>query len=281
MNPLPGNTVAQRDFNEAVQNWRNLDEDRRVDLTELLRCTAHVFRAAAQLRNDPELTFCDQMVLFHVERTFDVVHGILLCRNHGALAQELKTIHTKAARTHWRLSRSSKGSANSEAEWSVSMRYSELASLCALAAQELPPDHKEKKAIATRGRPKASVRHRGLQRRKHLNAVVPSAGTVGVPPSHSDDFTSVNWFGTKYSFSKGAQALAVKALWEAWEKGGHSLTQETIAERVESSSTRFELAKVFRHRNRSRRGYVPHPAWGTMITSDRRGIYRLTPAGTA
>jgi hypothetical protein len=98
-------------------------------------------------------------------------------------------------------------------------------------------------------------------------------------PSCSTDFTSVDWYGTRYTFSKGRQAEAVRALWEAWKSGGHSLSQETIGERL-GVDGRFELSKVFR-RKRREGGYEKHAAWGTMIQSDGKGCYRLVPPDSA
>ena len=98
--------------------------------------------------------------------------------------------------------------------------------------------------------------------------------------THSEDFTSVVWFGTRYPFSKGNQARAVRLLWKAWESDGHSLMQETIGEAIESSADRFELAKTFRARKLGG-GYKPHPAWGTMIQQDSKGSYRLVPPESA
>lgn len=111
---------------------------------------------------------------------------------------------------------------------------------------------------------------------------VDSAGTgeAGDCPSHSPDFTSVWWYGKRYTFSKGNQAQAVGALWQAWEQGGQSLTQETIAEKCGSQAERFELRKVFRRRVNCRNGqkeYQQHPAWGTMIQGEGKGVYRLVP----
>jgi len=92
---------------------------------------------------------------------------------------------------------------------------------------------------------------------------------------HSEDFTSVDWFGTRHTFSKGNQAEAVRVLWEAWKQGGHSLSQETIGERIKSSADRFELRKTFRQRKAKGDGYGLHPAWGTMIQQDGKGCFRL------
>jgi len=85
--------------------------------------------------------------------------------------------------------------------------------------------------------------------------------------SHAPDFTSVNWFGVKYEFSKGQQSNSVKHLWHAWENGGHSLSQEMIGDRIGSEARPFRLSPVFRG----------HPAWGTMIQRGKKGVYRLVP----
>ncbi len=88
--------------------------------------------------------------------------------------------------------------------------------------------------------------------------------------SHSPDFTSVCWFGTRYEFSKGQQAAAVRALWEAWADGGHSLSGETIQEKCSSGAgLSWRLAHVFRSNSK------PHPAWGVMIQPAGKGCYRL------
>lgn len=92
--------------------------------------------------------------------------------------------------------------------------------------------------------------------------------------SASEDFTSVLWFGERFRFSTGHQRLAVKLLMEAWDKGGHTLSQATIGERIDSSNDRFQLSKVFRIRRKGK-GYDYHPAWGTMIQKAGKGIFRL------
>lgn len=96
----------------------------------------------------------------------------------------------------------------------------------------------------------------------HVGEMSPEASEA----THAPDFTSVNWFGMHYTFTKG-QAAAVRALWEAWEAGGHSLNQETIGENANSASDRYRLDVVFRD----------HPAWGTMIRRVKKGVFRLTP----
>jgi hypothetical protein len=101
----------------------------------------------------------------------------------------------------------------------------------------------------------------------------PNQAGHGEHPSHSEDFTSVNWFGTHYTFSKGQQAEAVRALWVEWERGGHGLSQEKLAEKTDSQSSASRLSHVFRNRN----GPGHHPAWNTMIRQVRKGVFQLVP----
>jgi len=84
---------------------------------------------------------------------------------------------------------------------------------------------------------------------------------------HSEDFTSVNWFGTSYVFKRGQQAESIRCLWAEYERGELTLSEKTIGERVGSSSDRFRLAHVFRK----------HPAWGRMIKMAEPGVFRLAP----
>ena len=83
--------------------------------------------------------------------------------------------------------------------------------------------------------------------------------------SHSEDFTSVIWYGKMYEFTPGNQAESIKVLWKEWEKGRHSLSETTIGEKIVSSSDKFRLDIVFRG----------HPAWGTMIQKVNKGVFRL------
>lgn len=92
----------------------------------------------------------------------------------------------------------------------------------------------------------------------------------GEPAKHSADFTSVNWFGTRYEFNK-TQAECIKLLWPEWEKGGLGLSERTIGEGIRSSSDRYRLVHTFRAKDGSL-----HPAWGTMIESSAKGIFRLS-----
>lgn len=95
-------------------------------------------------------------------------------------------------------------------------------------------------------------------------------------PTHSPDFTSVDWFGVRYTFAKGNQAQSIRVLWDAWASGGHSVSQERIGELINSRADPFQLAKVLRRRRREG-GYEQHPAWGTMIQPDAKGCFRLVP----
>jgi len=88
---------------------------------------------------------------------------------------------------------------------------------------------------------------------------------------HSEDFTSVKWFGQHYCFTK-TQALCIRHLWTAWEKGGLGLSQATIGEKIGTASNRFRLLHVFRSKKEGQ-----HPAWGKMIRTTGKGIYALFP----
>ncbi len=114
------------------------------------------------------------------------------------------------------------------------------------------------------------------ERAKTLEAVaLPDAVEKAADePQHSEDFTSVNWYGQKYQFTQG-QALCIKCLWEAYEQGTPTLREKTIGERIRSASDHFRLSHAFRittKKSRSRQ----HPAWGNMIIRAGKGTYRLT-----
>ena len=81
--------------------------------------------------------------------------------------------------------------------------------------------------------------------------------------SHSEDFRSVNWFGTPFTFTK-TQAACVKVLWEAWIRDASELDQQTVLEAADAASTR--LVDVFKR----------SPAWGVMIVrGSTQGAFRL------
>lgn len=97
---------------------------------------------------------------------------------------------------------------------------------------------------------------------------VPSTETT-----HSPDFSTVNWYGTQYRFSKGNQTGVVKALWKAWSSGKHGLNSETIGSTVKPTSDSFSVRDTFR----VRRSNQMHPAWDTMIKSIGKGAFALVP----
>ena len=89
--------------------------------------------------------------------------------------------------------------------------------------------------------------------------------------SHSEDFTTVIWFGTRYTFKLGQQTAIVKLLWTEWEEGRDGLSQSTLADLVGSLAERFTIFHAFRG----------HPAYGRMIKASGRGIYRLVSPESA
>lgn len=88
---------------------------------------------------------------------------------------------------------------------------------------------------------------------------------------HGDDFTWVIWNDTRYAFTKGIQAEAVRALWGSWEKSGKrngcGLSEKSIGSTARSNADGFRLAHVFRN----------HPAWATMIrpVEGNKGVFAL------
>lgn len=82
--------------------------------------------------------------------------------------------------------------------------------------------------------------------------------------AHSDDFRSVCWFGTNYSFTS-QQAEVVRILWEAYEEQ----TPDVDALLLLSDFTGCAAHRV-------RDLFRKCPAWGTMIVlGGSRGTYRL------
>jgi hypothetical protein len=114
---------------------------------------------------------------------------------------------------------------------------------------------------------KDMVRKAKLQTR---SAMPPADSTA----THSDDYTSVDWFGVGYRFTKGQQAESVRVLWEAWQNKTPTLSEKTIGEKIGSSGDNFQLAKVFR-KKKKRGGYALHEAWGKMIVRSAKGTYQL------
>lgn len=123
-----------------------------------------------------------------------------------------------------------------------------------------------------------SLRRIQGRRIRELQANLASKQEKGKKPSkldyqHSEDYTSVAWFGERYQFTK-TQALCVKHLWAEWEKSeGLSLSEKTIGEKIGSAADNYKLKHTFRvkRNNKSRQ----HPAWGKMIVSSGKGMFCL------
>jgi len=86
--------------------------------------------------------------------------------------------------------------------------------------------------------------------------------------SHSDDFRSVNWFGTVYTFNR-SQADCVRLLWENWEKGKLSVHQRVFGDALEVANDNYRLRDTFRPKK------IAHRAWGSMIQRAGKGTFRL------
>lgn len=97
-----------------------------------------------------------------------------------------------------------------------------------------------------------------------VNATVeiPSGPRPAGAARHSADFRSVHWFGADYSFTP-LQAAVVRQLWDAWEHGTPDVGGQTLLENADSAGGRLD--HVFRD----------HPAWGALIVSTAKGLYRL------
>lgn len=94
-----------------------------------------------------------------------------------------------------------------------------------------------------------------------------------VDVSHDPDYRRCVWHGETFRFTP-TQARCVAVLWQALREGTPELAQATILR--EANSCQAALREVFRQR----RGGV-HPAWGTMIVPQAKGVYRLkVPGGT-
>ena len=98
--------------------------------------------------------------------------------------------------------------------------------------------------------------------------------TTEIETEHSEDFTSIIWFGIRYEFNK-TQAECVKLLWAEWEKGGLGLSEKTIGDKIGSANNRYRLAHTFRPKEGG-----SHPTWRTMIQSVRKGIFALRAPGS-
>lgn len=79
-------------------------------------------------------------------------------------------------------------------------------------------------------------------------------------------FASVRWFGRVYTFTR-IQSAIIEKLWQAWQEGTPDVHQSLLLVDAESESK--SLADTFRG----------HPAWGELIVSSAKGIYRLNAPG--
>lgn len=95
-----------------------------------------------------------------------------------------------------------------------------------------------------------------------VSATLPEIVARLSPVRHSDDFRSVSWFGVIYCFSPG-QAVIVRELWKAWRNGTPFVGAAVLLEAADMVSDK--ISQLFKG----------HPAWGTMIRTDSKGIYWL------
>jgi hypothetical protein len=96
--------------------------------------------------------------------------------------------------------------------------------------------------------------------RPQLDAVIARLS----PARHSDDFTSVQWFGTPYSFTP-LRAKIVRVLWQHWEAGTPIVGARYLAN-VGCGETQ-KISDILKD----------DPAYGTMIQTDGSGKYWLQP----
>ena len=90
--------------------------------------------------------------------------------------------------------------------------------------------------------------------------------------SHSDDFTTINWYGEEFTLTR-MQAWCIKLLWEHYERGTPGLSGDTILDRIGSSGR----GKSERNRNLYQNIFKRNKrAWDALITQDKvKGTYRL------
>jgi hypothetical protein len=118
-----------------------------------------------------------------------------------------------------------------------------------------------------RSRPEPSVLQRHLSLNLGLEKSVPAntGNADETKPRHSLDFTSVNWFGTEYTFTP-SQGRVVEFLWKAWENRTPDVRYDSTikdAADVDSASLPMLFDKG------------KHPALEKMIVSKKKGSYRL------
>jgi hypothetical protein len=110
--------------------------------------------------------------------------------------------------------------------------------------------------------------------RLHERAAKAKGKAQAPPPDadHNDDYTSARWNDEVFYFNK-AQAQAVEMLWEAWEKGGLSVSQKKIGAKLRTNDANYRLIFTFRQRDGTM-----HPAWEVMIVpAPTPGSFMLAP----
>jgi hypothetical protein len=94
------------------------------------------------------------------------------------------------------------------------------------------------------------------------------------PMRPSADFRTCRWGRSEFTFTPN-QSQIVKLLYRVWENGGGRVGKDYLLS--ESNINADRIDKVFYELVSGKRRR--HPAWGTMIRSDGRGLYWLVPPG--
>ncbi len=91
-------------------------------------------------------------------------------------------------------------------------------------------------------------------------------------PVHSDDFRSVNWFGTSYSFTAN-QAPVVRMLWENWDRGTPEVGNETLLMAVDPEAPPDKIPTLFRNSDAYGEMIRPGATKGTtrLVAPEKKG----------
>jgi hypothetical protein len=97
----------------------------------------------------------------------------------------------------------------------------------------------------------------------------PEQGPTGDDIEHALDFNWVRCCGVTFVFTR-SQAIVVAALLDDYRKHGQGLGNEYLLDLIDSEAERSSkrLRDWFGH---------DHPAWNSLIVSDRKGVFRLDP----
>jgi hypothetical protein len=178
--------------------------------------------------------------------------------NRKAVAAWLRTLrHSKHGRGFLLEYRALKGDLRKRPTRGLTW-HTDVVALCTKWRVPLPPRPASKTPAPHDANPY------GVNREGLAQTVTDSPSTAR-KVSHSEDFTTVSWFGTRYTFDDGLQAKAIACLWTEYEKGEHGLSEKGIGESIGSNASNYRLSSTFRG----------HPSWGTMIVKVRQGIYCL------